>query len=75
MSKPTLTGPEYVHGLYIPAGLILAGCAIIKLEWMPYALALTLALGTWKFYELRELFPAPRLEWPLFLTLFSAHRA
>jgi len=42
---------EYVNGVYIPSGLIIAGCAIVKAAWLPYAIALALMLGGWKVYS------------------------
>jgi len=41
----------YINGVYIPSGLIIAGCAIVKAVWLPYAIALALMLGGWKVYS------------------------
>lgn len=46
--------PQYINGVYIPSGLLLIGCAIVKIEWIPYAVVLALALGSWKVYSNRE---------------------
>jgi cytochrome-b5 reductase len=43
--------PEYVHGVYIPSALLVVGCAIVKKEWIPYAIALAAVLGGWKVYS------------------------
>ncbi|MCJ1388271.1 NADH-cytochrome b5 reductase [Xylographa bjoerkii] len=49
--KPvSFLSPQYINGVYIPSGLLLVGCAIVKIEWLPYAVVLALALGTWKIY-------------------------
>ena len=44
---------QYVNFIYIPAALVLVGCAIVKAEWLPYAGALVGALGAWQFYDMR----------------------
>jgi len=41
----------YINGVYIPSGLILFGCAIVKRDWLPYAVVLTLMLGGLKVYS------------------------
>ncbi len=43
---------SYVDGVYIPSGLLVLGCLIAKKEWLPYAIALSLALGGWKVYSM-----------------------
>lgn len=40
-----------LHGLYIPAGLILVGTAIVDKSLLPYALVLALGLGAFKVYR------------------------
>jgi len=42
---------QYVNGVYIPAGLLLVGTAIMKTEWLPYAVALAAVLGAWKVFS------------------------
>ncbi|KAF2454069.1 NADH-cytochrome b5 reductase 1 [Lineolata rhizophorae] len=42
--------PQYVHGVYIPAALLIVGTAIVKKEWLPFAVALAAVLGGWKVY-------------------------
>jgi len=42
---------EYVNGVYIPSGLLIVGCLIVKQEWLPYAVVLALALGGFKIYS------------------------
>lgn len=41
---------QYVQGIYIPSGLLIVGTFIIKQEWLPYAVALAVALGSWKVW-------------------------
>ena len=44
---------KYFDGIYIPAGLLVFGTVICKMEWAPYAALLALALGVLKFYNMR----------------------
>jgi len=50
-SNPYLS-KSYVDGVYIPSGLLLVGCLIVKREWLPYAIALALALGGYKVFSM-----------------------
>jgi cytochrome-b5 reductase len=50
MSSPGPLSHQYVNGIYIPAGLLIVGVAIIKKDWLPYAVALAAALGGWKAF-------------------------
>jgi cytochrome-b5 reductase len=45
---------QYIDGVYIPSALIIVGTLIVKRAWLPYAVALALALGAWKVYNSRE---------------------
>ncbi|KAK6519612.1 NADH-cytochrome b5 reductase [Arthrobotrys megalospora] len=40
-----------LHGLYIPMGLLVVGTAIVKFEWVGYAVALALTLAVFKVYR------------------------
>ncbi|KAH8791239.1 hypothetical protein BGZ57DRAFT_875797 [Hyaloscypha finlandica] len=51
-SNPYLS-KSYVDGVYIPSGLLIVGCLIVKREWLPYAMALALALGGYKVFSMR----------------------
>lgn len=42
---------KYIDGVYIPSGLLIFGCWIVKSEWLPYAVALAVTLGGWKFWS------------------------
>ena len=53
-SSPGPLAPQYVHGIYIPSALLVVGCAIVKMDWLPYAIALAAVLATWKFLSSRE---------------------
>ena len=53
-AKTSFLSPQYINGIYIPSGLLIVGVAIIKKEWLPYALAVALALGSWKIYVNRK---------------------
>lgn len=54
MAAPSLSSRQYIDGIYIPAGLLVVGTFIVKREWLPYAVALALALGAFKFVRTRE---------------------
>ncbi|KAL5614789.1 hypothetical protein BROUX41_004878 [Berkeleyomyces rouxiae] len=49
----SLTSRKYFDGVYIPMGLIVFGVYIVKKEWIPYAVALAVALGTYKFNSMQ----------------------
>lgn len=53
-TKEPLSSKKYVDGIYIPAGLLVVGVAIVKREWLPYAVLVTLALSAIKFFRSRE---------------------
>lgn len=53
-AKEPLTSKKYIDGIYIPAGLLIFGVWICKDEWLPYAIALTLALSAIKFWRTRK---------------------
>lgn len=55
MAAESLFASQYIHGIYIPAGLLVFGMVIVKMEWTPYAALLAVVLGALKFYNLREL--------------------
>lgn len=55
--KPTsVLSPQYVTGVYIPSALLLAGVAVAKKEWLPFAAIIAVLLGGYKFYSNREPF-------------------
>lgn len=45
------TSSAMVNGVYIPSGLLIIGTAIVKAEWLPYAVALALALSGFKVFS------------------------
>lgn len=45
------TSSAYINGIYIPSGLLIVGVLIVKKEWLPYAVALSLVLGGWKIFS------------------------
>ena len=49
--NPYFTSP-YINGVYIPSGLLVFGCLIVKKEWVPYAIVLALALGGYKVFSM-----------------------
>lgn len=48
---PSLLSSQFVNGVYIPSGLLILGVGIIKFEWLPFAVAVSLVLGVWKIYS------------------------
>ena len=51
-SKATsLLSSQFINGVYIPSGLLLLGVGIVKFEWLPFAIAVSLVLGAWKIYS------------------------
>ncbi|KAF3906337.1 Flavohemoprotein [Dactylellina cionopaga] len=40
-----------LHGLYIPMGLLIVGTAIVKVEWVGYAITLAFSLAAFKVYR------------------------
>jgi len=45
------TSSAFINGIYVPSGLLIFGCLIVKKEWLPYAVALSLVLGGWKVFS------------------------
>lgn len=35
----------YINGVYIPSAILIVGSALVKKEWLPYAVAIALVLG------------------------------
>lgn len=49
----SILSSQYIHGVYIPSALLIVGTAIVKMEWVIYAVALAALLGAWKVYNNR----------------------
>ena len=47
----SLLSPQFINGVYIPSGLLILGVGIVKFEWLPIAVAVSLVLGAWKVYS------------------------
>lgn len=47
----SLLSSQFVNGVYIPSGLLILGVGIVKFEWLPFAVAVSLVLGAWKIYS------------------------
>jgi cytochrome-b5 reductase len=43
-----LFSKKYLDGFYIPSGLLVVGCLIVKREWVPYAIVLAALLSGYK---------------------------
>ena len=39
---------SYVDSIYIPSGLLVVGCLIVKREWVPYAVVVAALLSGYK---------------------------
>jgi cytochrome-b5 reductase len=50
-SASKFTSSAFINGIYIPSGLLIFGCFIVKSEWLPYAIALSAALAGWKIFS------------------------
>ncbi|KAH8672119.1 hypothetical protein BGZ60DRAFT_406592 [Tricladium varicosporioides] len=50
---PDYLSKKYIDGVYIPSGLLVVGCLIVKREWLPYAIALALAMGGYKVWAMQ----------------------
>ncbi|KAK4135467.1 ferredoxin reductase-like protein [Trichocladium antarcticum] len=48
----SLLSRAYVDGIYIPVGLLVFGTAIVKMEWLPYAVVLGIILGVVKYFRM-----------------------
>ena len=46
----SLLSPQFINSVYIPSGLLIVGVGIVKVEWLPFAIAVSLLLGAWKIY-------------------------
>ena len=46
-----LLSSQFINGVYIPSALLILGVGILKFEWLPIAVAVSLVLGTWKVYS------------------------
>jgi len=44
------TSKGMIDGVYIPSALLIVGTAIVKIEWLPYAITVALLLGGFKIY-------------------------
>jgi cytochrome-b5 reductase len=49
----SLLSSQYIHGVYIPAALIVVGTAIVKREWLIYGVLLSVSLGAFKLFNMR----------------------
>ena len=59
-----------LHGIYIPAALLVFGTAIVKMEWIWYSVALAIGLAVLKVIRGRMFFLPHKLN-PLPLQTFS----
>ncbi|CDO54300.1 hypothetical protein DV495_000139 [Geotrichum candidum] len=67
-----------LHGIIIPSALLIVGCIIVKPEWTAYAILVTAALASLKFYRGRPkqiIFPDQFTEFPLIDKVPVSHNA
>jgi cytochrome-b5 reductase len=50
-AKSQFLSKAYINGVYVPSGLLIFGCFIVKREWVPYALAVAVALSSFKIWN------------------------
>lgn len=51
-AKPTgPLAPQYITGVYVPSAILVAGTAVFKQQWLPLALAVSVALGGYQFFN------------------------
>lgn len=55
-AKPTgpLT-PQYVYFVYIPSAILIAGTALLKVQLLPVAVAISAALAGWQVFNNRTM--------------------
>lgn len=53
LTRSSVLSSQYVNGIYIPSTLLIVGVAIVKRDWLPYAVALATGLGSWKVFSSR----------------------
>ena len=46
-----MSNKEFINGVVIPSVLVLVGTAIVKKEWLPFAVALVGLLGAYKVFS------------------------
>ena len=49
--QSSLLSSQFINGVYIPSGLLILGVGIVRFEWLPFAIAVSLVLGAWKIYS------------------------
>ncbi|KAI9751433.1 MAG: NADH-cytochrome b5 reductase [Lichina confinis] len=50
-TKSPLLSSQYVNGIYIPCALLVVGTAILRIQWVPYAIAVAAVLGSVKVFN------------------------
>ena len=46
-----MSSKEFINGVVIPSVLVLVGTAIVKKEWLPFAVAFVGILGAYKVFS------------------------
>ena len=57
MSSSKASGPlspQFINFVYIPSAILIAGTALVKPAWTPFAVVIAAALGGFQFYQSRE---------------------
>lgn len=52
-SRSAALSSQNINGVYIPSALIIVGIAIVKKEWLPYALVVVSLVGGYKVFSNR----------------------
>lgn len=42
---------QYINGVYLPSGILVVGAVLVKPEWVPYAVVISLLLAGYKVFS------------------------
>lgn len=57
MADESLFARQYIDYVYVPGFLLIVGVAIVKAEWLIYAVPVALLFGAYNFYNFRKSIP------------------
>lgn len=57
MADESLFARQYIDYVYVPGFLLIVGVAIVKAEWLIYAVPVALLFGAYNFYNFRKSTP------------------
>lgn len=56
MADTSLFARHYIDYIYVPGALLIAGTAIVKSEWLIYAIPIAILFGAYNFWNFRKFF-------------------